>query len=60
LSEFLLNIVRLRNRYTHDYYERDGIEDEMFKCSFSEIMYMEIFWEVIDREIHLKSIVGKI
>ena len=34
LSEFLLKIVRLRNRYTHDYYKRDGIEEDIFRgCS---------------------------
>jgi hypothetical protein len=42
LSEFLVKIVRLRNRYTHDYYKRDGVEEEILKCCFSEIMYMEI------------------
>jgi len=60
LSEFLLKIVRLRNRYTHDYYKRDGIEEDIFKCCFSEIMYLEIFLEVSDTEIHLKSIPNKI
>ena len=55
LNEFLLKIVRLRNRYTHDYYKRDGVEEEIFKCCFSEIMYIEIFLEVSDTEIHLKS-----
>jgi len=54
LSEFLLKIVRIRNRYTHDYYERDSIEEEIFKCCFSEIMFMEIFLETSDTEIHLK------
>ncbi|AWK51481.1 hypothetical protein DIC82_10760 [Clostridium beijerinckii] len=59
LSEFLLKIIRLRNRYTHDYYKRDGIEEDIFKCCFSEIMYMEIFLEVSDTEIHLKNIEDK-
>jgi len=60
LSEFLLKIVRLRNRYTHDYYKRDGSEEDIFKCCFSEIMYMEIFLEVSDTEIHLKTVADKI
>lgn len=55
LNEFLLKIVRLRNRYTHDYYKIDGVKEEIFKCCFCEIMYIEIFLEVNDTEIHLKS-----
>lgn len=55
LNEFLLKIVRFRNRYIYDYYKRDGVEEEIFKCCFFEIMYMEIFLEVSDIEIYLKS-----
>lgn len=55
LCDFLIKIVRLRNRYTHDYYKRDGVEEDIFKCCFSEIMYLDIFLEVSDTEIHLKK-----
>ncbi|MHC1682947.1 MAG: hypothetical protein AB6733_08365 [Clostridiaceae bacterium] len=54
LCEFLTSIVRLRNRYTHDYYKRDRVEDEIIKCCFSQMMYLQIFLEVTDTEIHLK------
>ena len=59
LCDFIVKCVILRNRFTHDYYKRDGIEEDIFKCCFSEIMYMEIFLEVSDTEIHLKSIEDK-
>lgn len=54
LCEFLTNIVRLRNRYTHDYYKRDRVEEDIIKCCFSEMMYLQIFLEATDLEIHLK------
>ncbi|WP_252224120.1 hypothetical protein [Clostridium sp. ZBS2] len=54
LCDFLIKIVRLRNRYTHDYYKREGVEEDIFKCCFSEIMYLDIFLEVSDTEIHLR------
>lgn len=54
LLEFLNKIVRLRNRYTHDYYKREGVEEDIMKCCFSEIMYLEIFLEATDTELHLK------
>ena len=50
----LTKIVRLRNRYTHDYYKKEGVEEDIFKCCFSEIMYLEIFLEVTDTEVYLK------
>ena len=54
LFNFLNKIVRLRNRYTHDYYKREGVEEDILKCCFSEIMYLQIFLEITDNEIHLK------
>ena len=29
LCDFLLKIVKLRNRYTHDYYKREGVEEDI-------------------------------
>ncbi|WP_185651830.1 hypothetical protein [Clostridium sp. DJ247] len=42
LCEFLTFIVRIRNRYTHDYYKRDRVEEDIIKCCFSEMIYLEI------------------
>ncbi|MEG0308590.1 MAG: hypothetical protein RR636_11635 [Clostridium sp.] len=53
LCGFLTTIVRLRNRYTHDYYKREGVEEDILTCCFSEIMYLQIFLEITESEIHL-------
>jgi hypothetical protein len=40
---------------THDYYKRDRVEEDIIKCCFSEMMYLQIFLEVTDLQIHLKT-----
>lgn len=55
LCEFLTKIVRLRNRYTHDYYKRESVEQDIFKCCFNEVIYIDIFLEISETEVHLKS-----
>lgn len=55
LCEFLVFIIRLRNRYTHDYYKRSRVEEDIIKCCFSEMMYLEIFLEITDFQICLKK-----
>lgn len=55
LCEFLINTIRLRNRYTHDYYKRDRVEEDIIKCCFSEMMYLQIFLEITDLEVHLQT-----
>ncbi len=37
------------------YYKREGVEEDIFKCCFSEIMYLDIFLEVSDTETHLRA-----
>lgn len=54
LHDFISNFVRLRNRYTHDYYKRDSVEEDILKCCFSDMMYLQIFLEITDQEVHLK------
>ena len=55
LCDFLIKIVKLRNRYTHDYYKREWVEEDIIKCCFSEIMFMDIFLEVSDNNIRSVS-----
>lgn len=55
LCDFLITIVRLRNRYTHDYYKREGVEQDIMECCFSQIIYLEIFLNVTESEIALKN-----
>ena len=59
LLDFLNKIVRLRNRYTHDYYKREGVEVDILKCCFLEMMHLEIFLEVTNTEIHLIKRINK-
>jgi uncharacterized protein YutE (UPF0331/DUF86 family) len=54
LCEFITDFVRLRNRYTHDYYKRNSVEEDILKCCFSEMIYLEIFLEVSETHTHLK------
>ena len=54
LCDFLLKMIRLRNRYTHDYYKREGVESDILKCCFNQVMYVDIFLEVSETEIHLR------
>ncbi|MEA4825764.1 MAG: hypothetical protein VB130_03900 [Clostridium sp.] len=54
LCEFITNFIRLRNRYTHDYYKRGTVEEDILKCCFSDMMYIEIFLQISDEEINLK------
>jgi len=53
LCEFITNFVRLRNRYTHDYYKRENVKEDILKCCYSDMMYIQIFLEISDQEVHL-------
>jgi len=37
--------VKLRNRYTHDYYIRETSEDEIEKFCLEKLAYLELFLE---------------
>lgn len=45
LKEFLYNSVKLRNRFTHDYYKRELSEKQIEEFCYSNIIYLEIFLE---------------
>lgn len=45
LKDYLYNCVKLRNRYTHDYYKRELSEKQIEEFCFSNIIYLEIFLE---------------
>ena len=53
LCLFLIKLIGLRNRYTHDYYKREGVEEDIIKCCYNEIMYMDIFLQTTDDTITL-------
>lgn len=45
LKDYLINFVKLRNRYTHDYYKRDLSENQIEEVCYSQIIYLDIFLE---------------
>lgn len=45
LKEYLINCVKLRNRYTHDYYKRELSEKQIEEFCYSQILYLEILLE---------------
>ena len=45
LRDYLINCIKLRNRYTHDYYIRKLSEEQIEEFCYSKIIYLEIFLE---------------
>lgn len=45
LRDYLYDCVRLRNRYTHDYYKREQSEKQIEEFCYSQIIYLDIFLE---------------
>lgn len=54
LRELLYNCVKLRNRYTHDYYKREVVEEQIEEYCYSKIMYLDIFLESSKDNVILK------
>ncbi|MEA4825015.1 MAG: HepT-like ribonuclease domain-containing protein [Clostridium sp.] len=60
LKDFLSNSVKLRNRYTHDYYKREVSEKQIEEYCYSNIIYLEIFLESSKEDVILTYRNGKI
>lgn len=45
LKNYLYDCVRLRNRYTHDYYKREISEKQIEEFCYSRVLYLDIFLE---------------
>ncbi|WP_271808412.1 HepT-like ribonuclease domain-containing protein [Clostridium beijerinckii] len=45
LKKYLSVVVKLRNRYTHDYYIRETSENEIEKFCLEKLAYFELFLE---------------
>lgn len=45
LKNYLYNCVKLRNRYTHDYYKRELSEKQIEEFCYSQILFLDIFLE---------------
>ncbi|MGG7165267.1 HepT-like ribonuclease domain-containing protein [Clostridium ihumii] len=54
LKAYLIVAVKLRNRYTHDYYQREFSEEQIEKFCFEELAYLEIFLEESKDKVILK------
>ena len=54
LKEYLSIAVKLRNRYTHDYYKREDIENQIEQFCFEKLAYLEIFLEQSKENVVLK------
>jgi uncharacterized protein YutE (UPF0331/DUF86 family) len=59
LKNYLSIAVRLRNRYTHDYYQRDTSEKQIEEFCFEKLAYLEIFLEESKENVILKYIEKK-
>lgn len=54
LKNYLYTAVKLRNRYTHDYYKRDVAEKEIEEFCFKELINLYIFLESSKDKVILK------
>lgn len=56
LKEYLILSVKLRNRYTHDYYKREDSEKQIEEFCFKELSHLDIFLEESKDKVVLKYI----
>ncbi|MDR5585992.1 HepT-like ribonuclease domain-containing protein [Clostridium aquiflavi] len=54
LKNCLSMAVKLRNRYTHDYYQRESSEKQIEDFCFQKLAYLEIFLEESKEHVILK------
>lgn len=54
LKDYLSTSVKLRNRYTHDYYKRESSEKQIEEFCYSKILFLDIFLESSKDNVILK------
>ncbi|MBV1820074.1 HepT-like ribonuclease domain-containing protein [Clostridium cochlearium] len=54
LKNYLYSCVKLRNRYTHDYYKREFSEKQIEEFCYLHIIYLDIFLENSKDKVILK------
>lgn len=54
LRDYLNTCVKLRNRYTHDYYKREIAEKQIEEFCYSKILFLDIFLENSKDNVILK------
>lgn len=55
LSKFLVVVIKLRNRYTHDYYKRDKVEEDILEYAISKMELLEIFLKITEEKVRLDA-----
>lgn len=55
LCDFLVVVIKLRNRYTNDYYKRERVEEDILKYALSKMELLEIFLKVTEEKVKLDA-----
>jgi hypothetical protein len=55
LTKFLVSAVKLGNRYTHDYYKRDKVENDILEYAICKMELLEIFLKVTEEKVRLDA-----
>lgn len=55
LSRFLITVVKLRNRYTHDYYKRERVEEDILEYAINNMELLEIFLKITKEKVRLDA-----
>ena len=53
-SKTLQSIVKLRNRYTHDYYQRKLAREKIIKICRTKLLTLELFLKISEKKITLE------
>ena len=55
LTKFLVAAIKIRNRYTHDYYKRERVEEDILDYAISKMELLEIFLKMSQEKIKLDA-----
>ena len=55
LTRFLTSSAKIRNRYTHDYYKRDRVEEDILNYAISKMECLEIFLRISEEKVRLDA-----
>ncbi|MGL5150401.1 MAG: hypothetical protein ACRC7N_07505 [Clostridium sp.] len=56
LCAYLIGIIKLRNRYTHDYYKRERVEKDILGFALDEMELLKIFLNITESKIKLEAL----
>ena len=58
LSRFLITVIKLSNRYTHDYYKREKVEEDILTYGVTKMHMMQMFLKVTEEKVTLECIMN--